>query len=138
MRQKIQMHVDEFIEELGYRRQLRVSEPYRPYHEIETQSPCPHSDSPGVYIFCSTLGALYIGKSSRYMGNRIWYHFGRLKLENEQEEYPNAENWIKSSKPDLELFTIPVPEQHWWLASALEGYLTEKLRPQNVAEGRHS
>ena len=128
-----------FVKEIGYKQDLKVSEPYQLINdsgEVNTTQ-YPSADSPGVYIFCSSEGCLYIGKSSRYMGNRIWSHIGRSKRPNENE-FPNAEEWIKASLPNVGIFTIPFSNEHWWLAPALEGYLTERLKPKHVAEGRRS
>ncbi|MEA2040418.1 MAG: hypothetical protein U9N82_11430 [Thermodesulfobacteriota bacterium] len=139
---KIQGCLDEFVDELGYGRQLKVSGLYPLYDEFEQGTSdleqYPGADSPGVYIFCSPQDFLYIGKSSRYMGNRIWAHIGRAKRENEKEEYPNAEEWIKESKPNVGVFTVSFADDHWWLSSALEGYLTEQLKPEYGAKGRRS
>lgn len=138
MGDKIRRCLEEFVRELGYGQQLKVSEPYLIYERINDTSQYPNSDSPGVYLFCSPQNFLYIGKSSRYLGNRVWSHIGRKKRANEEEEYPNAEHWIKESKPHVALFTVPFEEKHWWLAAALEGYLTDQLNPSHAAEGRRS
>jgi len=137
---KIQGYLNKFVDELCYGRQLNVSSLYPLYDDVGQEASdlqYPGSDSPGVYIFCSPQDILYIGKSSRHIGNRIWAHIGRSKRKNE-EEYPNAEEWIKESKPDVGVFTVSFADDHWWLAPALEGYLTEQLKPKHGAEGRHS
>jgi len=140
MQSEIQGCLDCFTREIGYERELKVSEPYPLINETgeENTVQCPSSDSPGVYIFCnSDHQYLYIGKSSRYMGSRIWSHIGRSKRPNENE-FPDSEGWIRTSLPNVVIFTVPFSDDHWWLAPALEGFLTEKLEPKHAAEGRRS
>jgi hypothetical protein len=71
------------------------------------------------------------------MGNRIWNHIGRSKRPNENE-FPDSEEWIRTSLPNVAIFTVPFSYDHWWLAPALEGFLTENLKPKHAAEGRRS
>lgn len=128
---KLQDLVDRFVNMIGYTRQLVVSEPYYPYDDIGGEEQYPHSGYPGCYVFATGDGrAKYVGKASRYLGNRIWAHIGRMgKPEKDGELYPNAEDWLKENQPHVGVWTVPIPDEHWWLASALEGFLTEALLP---------
>jgi hypothetical protein len=71
----------------------------------------------------------YVGKASRYLGNRIWWHIGRKRKSGETEACPDAEQFVKDNQPDVAVWAIALPDCHWWLALALEGFLTEKLLP---------
>jgi hypothetical protein len=76
-------------------------------------------------------GVSYVGKAYRHLGNRIWAHIGRQKRAGEKcEVYPTSVPWFRECGPDIAVWSVAVPENHWWLASALEGYMTEKLLPQ--------
>jgi hypothetical protein len=126
---ELQDAVKEFCGILGYNGTITVSDPYYPY-EAPKEWSFPFPDEPGSYVFANAEGhKAYIGKGSRYMGNRIWAHIGRKKKEGELETYPDAEDFVKNNQPDIGVWAIAVPRVHWWLATALEGFLTEKFRP---------
>ena len=127
----LQEAITEFAKAIGYNRPLTVSDPYYPYDNPNGDKQYPNADDPGCYVFANGSGkVLYIGKSARYMGNRIWVHVGRKQKVNEQEIFPDAESWVKENQPDIGVWSIAVLDEHWWLASALEGYLSEKFLPE--------
>ncbi len=134
-RAKLQGLVDQFVATIGYSQApdyhpLVVSLPYCPYDDLEGRLSYPDPNEPGCYVFTSGNGTpLYVGKASRYLGNRIWSHIGRRPKSGETEAYPDAEKFVKDNQPDIAVWAIAVPDAHWWLAPALEGFLTEKLRP---------
>jgi hypothetical protein len=133
----LQDKVDQFVATIGYPRKLLVSAPYYPYDDRNGVLQYPNSDQPGCYIYASAPGKVYyVGKASRHLGNRIWSHIGRRrKLDEVGELYPNAENWLKKCQPDIGVWTVGVHPDHWWLASALESFLMEELRPaENLRE----
>jgi len=81
----------------------------------------------GCYILANDAGQiLYVGKGSRHMGNRIWDPFGRRGRDGEADPFPDAKAWVKEDKPGV--WAICVPEEHWWLAMALEFFLIERVK----------
>jgi excinuclease UvrABC nuclease subunit len=131
---EIQRSLTEFQMKIAYKSKLLVDGPYFPYQKFRDNSreieSCPNSDSPGVYLFCSGEGNfLYIGECLGKLGNRVWAHIGKSGEAN--DPYPNAKSWIKESKPDIAIYTIALPEDHWFLAPALEKYLIKTLKPEN-------
>jgi len=132
---EIRKIVDEFATLISYPTKLQISEPYYIYKEYREgyneMKECPNSDFPGVYIFLAGNKIFYIGMSTGYMGNRIWSHIGRLgKKSKSEDEYPNAEEWIKEHKPDIYCVTVPFPLDKFWLAPALEVFLIDKFKDQ--------
>jgi len=112
---------------------LQISEPYYIYKEYREgyneMKKWPNSDSPGVYIFLAGDKILYIGMSIGYMGNRIWSHIGRLgKKSKSEDEYPNAEEWIKGNKTEICFVTVAFPIDKFWLVPALESFLIDKFK----------
>lgn len=131
LRPTLQRAVDKFVAIVGYLRQLTVSAPCYPYDDPNGVQQYPNSDEPGCYVYASATGQVQcVGKAGRYLGNRIWAHIGRRRKQGESGElYPNAETWVKQHQPDIAVWAIPVPDEHWWLAGALEGFLTEQFWP---------
>jgi hypothetical protein len=131
-RVRLQKLVDQFVNTIAYKNKLVVSEPYYPYDHPNNDEQYPNSGYPGCYVFASGDGnPKYVGKASRCLGNRIWAHVGRMgKPEKDGDLYPNAESWIKQNQPHVGVWTVPIPNEHWWLASALEGFLAESLFPE--------
>lgn len=128
---RLEALVVEFVNAIGYRGSLSVSPAYYPYDDATRQIQYPNADYPGCYVFVSGDGQVkYIGKAARYLGNRIWAHLGRTARVGESETYPNGEHWLQEFGPNIAVHSIAVPEQHWWLALALEGFLTEQLLPE--------
>ena len=87
-----------------------------------------NANKPGVYIFITddNTKPLYIGKCEKDLGNRIWYHLGRIDNSN-KDIFPYVEDWIKRSREKLCFLIIPVDPS--WLAPALESFLIGKLNP---------
>ncbi|GEM_PF-3918697 len=131
LRSKLQSEVGSFVSTLGYSGKLTVSAPYYPYDSLDGTEPYPNPDEPGCYVYASGNGQVQkVGKANRYLGNRIWAPIGRRKKAGETGElYPQAETWLKENQPDIAVWAIAVPDEHWWLAAALEGFLTERLMP---------
>lgn len=132
-REKLQQFVNEFVTTIGYDKapsggQLIVTKPCYPYDlSPESYENC---GLPGCYVFtCGEGKPLYVGKASRYLGNRMWAHTGRRNKGEEIDVFPTATTWAKQNSPDLTLYSVSIPDEHWWLALALEGFLTEKLLP---------
>jgi hypothetical protein len=133
---KLESAIAEFKLQIGYTESIEVSDPHYRFQFVsnprgETQFPC--AEKPGCYAFFSTKPApaghvLYVGKGSRYMGNRMWNPFGRWRKIDEKLPlpFPNAEQWIIDHQPGF--VAITVPEKHWWLAMALEGFLIEHFK----------
>jgi hypothetical protein len=124
--------VANFIAAISYSRTLTVSGPYYPYDDPKGEGNYPSSDLPGCYIFADASGHMkYIGKANRYLGNRIWSHIGRRRRSGESGElYPNAEPWVKENQPNIAVWSVAFQDDHWWLASALEGFLTHVFFPE--------
>ena len=131
IRSTLQSEVDNFVAIIGYRRQLTVSAPYYPYDDPDRKEKYPDYDKPGCYVYADGTGKVkYVGKANRYLGNRIWPHIGRCRMPGETGEvFPCSKPWVKDHQPDIAVWTIAVPDEHWWLAAALEGFLTERLLP---------
>ena len=131
IRNVLQKHVDSFTKTIGYGEKLLVSDPYYPYDDPDGTQQYPTPDEPGCYIYATGNGdVLYVGRASRYLGSRIWAHIGRRKKTNEDGQlYPCAEEWLKQNQPNIAVWCIAVPCGHWWLALALEGFLSEVLLP---------
>ncbi len=121
----IQEAVDEFRYEIGYQRPLIVSKPYFPYDHPKGEESYPNAGEPGCYVYASGEGKVKkIGKANRAMGNRIWAPLGRRGNTPEEPLHPDAADWVKND-PDIAVWTVAVPDKHWWLAAALEGFLHE-------------
>jgi hypothetical protein len=128
----IQRHVDDFVAGIGYKQRLVVSPiPYYPYDDPGGCVKYPHSDEPGCYVWADGGGRfLDVGKASRHIGTRVSAHIGRRRRPDELgDEFPCAEHFIHCGKPNVAVWTVPVPEQQWWLCLSLEGYLAERLLP---------
>jgi len=85
----------------------------------------PSSTKPGVYLFFSKkMELLYIG-SSNTLGIRLSSYFkfdiSGNTSQAKKDEYKNYE-W---------LITIALIDKFWFLASSLELFLIDKLRPKN-------
>ena len=119
----------EFAEQSGYSNLLKPSEAYFPHRDRvgEVQYPC--ADEPGCYVFFDGCKAKYVGKAARCLGDRIWAHIGRLGKEGEAS-FPNADTWFNSSTCEIAVISIPVQDEHWWIALALEGFLVEQFFPE--------
>lgn len=129
IRAKLESAIDRFKEAIGYRGTFSISEPYYPYEDPDGDQRYPWPDDAGCYVYANGAGSiLYVGKGSRYMGTRIWAPIGR-RGKPEEEVYPNAKEWMKNHAPHVGVWAIKVPAEHWWLATALEGYLIETLNP---------
>jgi hypothetical protein len=130
---ELQNWVDQFVKTIGYDhapgyQRPVVSTPCYPYDSGTKQYP--NADEPGCYVFTNGDGkVLYVGKGSRCMGTRMWAHTGRRGRPGE-EPYPNAVQWAKDNQSGLAVWAIPFPDSHWWVSLALEGFLTENLRPK--------
>jgi len=136
-RERLQQVVRSFGDEIGYGRKVEVSKPYFPYAPASDREKYPDAASPGVYVFTDGKRALYVGKCARCLGNRIWTHIGRCGRSGESR-YPMCEPWVEEAGETLAVFSIPLADEHWFLASALEGYISEKLEPAHGAGGRRS
>lgn len=132
LRSQLQDIVNQFVITIGYARKLVVSAPYYPYDDPYGDKQYPNSGQPGCYVFAAGNGQTnYVGKASRHLGNRIWAHIGRTRKRDEAGElYPDAEDWLKGNQPDVGVWTVAIDDDHWWLSSALEGFLTEALFPE--------
>jgi hypothetical protein len=131
IRAMLQSLVDKFIAAIGYPRHLTVSPPYYPYDDPEGTQQYPSSDSPGCYIYAAGSGQVqYVGKASRYLGNRIWAHIRRRRKPGEGGDlYPDADSWLSDNEPNIGVWCVELPDEHWWLAAALEGFMTEAFFP---------
>jgi hypothetical protein len=131
IRPMLQSLVDKFVAAIGYPHHLGASPPYYPYDDPEGMQQYPNSDVPGCYVFAAGNGQVqYVGKASRYLGNRIWAHIGRGRGRDKGGElYPNADTWLRENQPDIAVWCVGLPDEHWWLAAALEGFMTEALLP---------
>jgi len=128
---RLQEKVDEFRNILGFKEDLKVSDPFCQYDFPDGGEPCMNSGDPGCYVFTSGEGeVLYIGKASRFIGNRVWSHIGRISKKGEDGAYPVAEAWVKEHSPDIAVWSIPVPKESWWLCLSLEGFLNEYYFPK--------
>ncbi|HVX10168.1 MAG TPA: hypothetical protein VHC22_03100 [Pirellulales bacterium] len=131
MRTQIQGAIDDFLAQSGFREPLKVSQaPYYPYRSTIAES-YPNSEQPGCYIWVDGSGKIHdVGKASRAIGPRIGCHLGKWPRKGEPCEFPNAERFIQDHKPDVMVWTIPVPADKWWICLSLEGFLTERLLPE--------
>ncbi|HEY2837844.1 MAG TPA: hypothetical protein VGJ26_01755 [Pirellulales bacterium] len=132
IRQKLAEAVSEFCGAIGYPAvRLAIDGPHYRYDFVERRGDepqYPHSDNAGCYVFADDSGKiLYVGKGSRHIGSRIAAPFGRWKRDGESEPFPDAAQWIKDNKPGV--WVIAFPDEHWWLASALESFMIEKFDP---------
>ena len=129
---KLAIAVDEFKAAIGYKKKIRISEGYYPYDDLSGKNYPFNSREAGCYVYAKgDKRVIYIGKSNRYIGHRIWAHLGRKRKKDEEiDEYPNACTWIKENKPDIGVWAISVPSEHWWLSMALEGFLVSELQPE--------
>ena len=99
--------------------ELTISKPWHIPNSWATES-FPHASSPGVYVFSdSATNVIYIGKASFGLGSRIG------------NEYIGTNGICKSKKVAAAdtLYTIPVPEQLFFLSPAIEEFLIYMLRP---------
>jgi hypothetical protein len=135
--------IEEFQREIGYTRQLSIAGPHYRYgfaHDLGAEVQFPHACEPGCYVFFSNHDSsqkgrvLYVGKGSRTMGHRIWAPFGRQRKNGELDPFPNAKAWVKEHKPGV--YAVAVPQNHWWLAMALEGFLIERFKPPENKRAR--
>jgi hypothetical protein len=132
IRPKLAQAADKFCKAIGFNSQrLAIEGPHYRYDFSENrglEGTFPHAGRAGCYIFANDAGdILYVGKGSRHMGNRIWEPFGRQGNASEEELLPEAREWVKRHRPGV--WAIAVPDEHWWLAMALEGFLIEELLP---------
>lgn len=129
----LQRLVDEFVKIIGYDRtpgyhRLIVSSPYYPYDHVEGKLNYPHPGEPGCYVFTAGDGTpIYVGKASKTLAGRTCDHAGRKREPGGKEPFPNAKQFVKDNQPDIAVWAIPLLDAHWFLAPALEGFLTEKL-----------
>jgi hypothetical protein len=128
-RGRLQELVGKFADTIGYCHRFEISKPFYPYNT--PNDACPLTNDPGCYIYTDDAGnPLYVGKASRYLGNRVWAHLGRFKRNDESGQlYPNADEWIQRNQPSVVIWCVAVPQEHWWLAAALEGFLHEEFFP---------
>jgi hypothetical protein len=127
--------IEDFKRTIGYCGNLVIAGPHHRYKfvdDLTKEVQFPHADEPGCYVFFTEMEGqrgkvLYVGKGSRYMGQRIWAPFGRQKRNGEIEPFPDAKPWVKEHRPGV--YAVAVPKEHWWLAMALEGYLIETFTP---------
>lgn len=127
IRQLLQKEVTSFMEEIGYRERLEVSEAWYPHNDPRRKLAYPNYDKPGCYVFASGEGNVKdIGKASRKMAKRMYHHIGPESNREGAERFPKAEDFIRND-PDVGMWTIPVLDKHWYLACALEGFLTERF-----------
>ncbi|WP_353163064.1 hypothetical protein [Salinisphaera shabanensis] len=128
LKPSLDAQVAEFRRLCGYEGKIEVSDPYFPYKQGSEAFEYPYAKSPGCYIFATGDNTiLYIGKASRRLGDRIWAHIGRAGRPHEDGKFPYAAAWLKNAEPCARVYSISVPDTHWWLALALEGFLTERL-----------
>ena len=128
IRGRLEEYARRFCLELGYSGTFAVEGPYYPYDNLAASLSFPCSGHPGCYVFADGAGDIkYVGKGSRFMGNRIGAHIGRLDPVG-SDPYPECEPWMKGCR-DIGVWAIAVPDAHWWLAPALEGYITEHQWP---------
>lgn len=139
MRRSLKGLASRFVVEIGYGAKLDVSEAY-PVYLAGRPNPAqyPNADLPGVYVFCNEHEVLYVGKCSRKLGKRIWEHLGKPNASDTGDTFPYADDWVKATGENLLLYTVPVPDNHWWLAPALEGFMAEELTPTAGSPGRRS
>ena len=118
--------ITDFKNELTYNKKIIISEAFYPYRDKKYPI---NSYSPGCYIYLGKENkVLYVGGANRHIGRRVWAHLG--KDGGQKEPYPDARDWIKEDQPDITIYMISVPDNHWWLAKALEGFLVECLQPE--------
>ncbi len=131
IRSRLEAEVTRFREAIGYTGAISVSTPYYPNDDREGKVSYPSPDVPGCYVFAAGNGDVkYIGKASRYLGNRVWAHIGRRNRNCDVlDTYPQCEPWLREHAPDVAIWAIALPDEHWFLAPALEGFLTESLLP---------
>lgn len=132
IKQKLAIAVSEFKTAIGYNNEIRISEAYYPYDDLNGKNYPSNSSEAGCYVYAKGDGKIvYIGSSKEYIGRRIWAHLGRKRNKDEEnDEYPNACNRIRENKPDIGVWAISVPSEHWWLSMALEGFLISKFQPE--------
>jgi excinuclease UvrABC nuclease subunit len=93
-----------------------------PIQEVRDDEVWDWSDSMGVYYFRNDeLGIFYVGRAlSTKFGNRIWSHLRE-----------NDTDWKQElSRQSTTVNLIPVKDEIWYLAAALELFLIERLHPQ--------
>ena len=130
IRARLESSVADFKQELGYSGHLEIADPYYAYDDLAGTQSYPFAERAGCYVFASRDGnILYVGKGSRHIGRRIWVPFGRVAKAGETDAFPNAKTWIKQNAPNVGVWAIAVPDNHWWLATALEGFLIQELKP---------
>ena len=88
--------------------------------EVKVAEDWAWSEGIGVYYFRNASGVLYVGRAlpGTRFGNRIWSHL-----------QPGDEEWDAALVEDGSAFLglIPMPEDQWYLAAALELYLIDSL-----------
>ncbi len=100
--------------------------PETPVKEVRADENWDWSDSVGVYYFRNDpRGGLYVGRAlpGTKFGSRIWSH---LRAE-------DAEWQEDITHPSAVLGLIPVKDELWYMASALELYLIDLLQPPHNA-----
>ena len=93
-----------------------------PIQEVKDDEVWDWSDSMGVYYFRNDeLGIFYVGRAlSTKFGKRIWSHLRE-----------NDTDWKRElSRPSTTVNLIPVKDEIWYLAAALELFLIDKLNPK--------
>jgi hypothetical protein len=131
IRPHLEGQVERFRKAIGYAGTMTISGPYYPYDDRLGQMKYPSPDDPGCYVFATGDGTIkYIGKASRYLGTRIWAHIGRRERDRDVLDlYPQCELWLREHAPNIGVWSIALRDEHWFLAPALEGFLTEALLP---------
>jgi len=109
--------------------EIKLTEPF------DTNNPWDHSSwpnnaLPGVYIFTSSDREVqYIGKASRGIGSRLNAYWRKGKL-GETE----SKSW--KSESCRFIYTIGIPKECWFEASAIEAFLISKVQPPRNTVGK--